>query len=503
MTHLLVIDDSRDDRELLDLLVLDLPGYTVTSAATGPEGLEHLAALPIECILLDYRLDGEDGLDVLASCKVAAPNCPVIMLTGQGNEATAVAAITRGAADYLVKAGLTSAELGKAVDQAQSRARLEQTVAEQADMLKRTDRLDALGQLAAGIAHDFNNILATIRYATDLVLREELSGAAAGYLATARHAIDRGAALSGRLLSFASQTSGAFAARDTGSVLASVEELAGPALGDTIALIVANEVGDFAVTCDQAQLDTSLLNLVLNARDAIGQARSGRIEVTATLAAPADGGDGTAVSITVSDNGPGMSEDVRLRCTDPFFTTKRDAAGAGLGLAIVFGFVQQSGGALRIASTEGAGTSIEMILPAEPATAVRETMPSRRVPAGRRRILVVESDAEQLVMLEAILLGVGYAVRGARSANDAVGIIRSGEPVDLALTDIQLGDGNGFEVARDIRRMRHGLPVIYMSGYGRHATEDADEPAGPILQKPVDPDTLISVIEEQFDPPAG
>ena len=392
-------------------------------------------------------------------------------------------------------------------------------------VIERKGRLDALGQLTGGIAHDFNNLLAALLYTVDLASRSEDPGKQAGHLETAQQLIQQGAALTGRLLAFARRQPGLASVKTTHEVFDGFERLVRPMLEEHFEIDLSVSEPDLCHLCDQTQLETALMNLVLNARDAmLRSGRGNRIrirarpvratgedleqrqdqEVSETAVPGAGAGDKAGedatfryVEISVSDNGPGMDAETKARCTDPFFTTKQSNSGTGLGLAIVYGFIRQADGDLRIYSEQGIGTTVQMTLPRGAMDGLREAaVPPEQVPAGQgQRILLVEDEFMLLTVMTNALEGLGYEVIGATSGPQALDLVRGGEAFDLLMTDVVMpGAFGGFELARRARLLCPQMPVIYTSGYTGFTMQEMGEVQAPLLQKPTAPTELARVV---------
>ncbi len=391
-------------------------------------------------------------------------------------------------------------------------------------VVERKSRLDALGQLTGGIAHDFNNLLASQLYAVDLARNAASAEKRDSYLEIAADAVQRGRSLTSRLLAFARRQPGLSTVGKTSVLFADFEKLVRPMLEAQIEITLTVEDPDLHHFCDQTQLETALMNLVLNARDAILRSGKGsRIDIRARPvrathkgldakqstggAGPDDPSDDIAmpastfryVEISVIDNGPGMDEETLSRCTDPFFTTKESNSGTGLGLAMVYGFIRQSDGDFRIYSEETLGTTVQMTLPRGAVTGQREqAMPEDNViRGGGQTILIAEDNLQLLMMITEIVEDLGYRVESARSGLEALSYVESGEHFDLLLTDVVMpGEVGGFGLARRVRAIRPDIPVIYTSGYtGFTATEMGDVQA-PLLQKPAAPAKLAEAIAQ-------
>ena len=399
--------------------------------------------------------------------------------------------------------------------------------------MERASRLDALGQLTGGIAHDFNNLLATIQYSIDLAMRNIEPGHTRNLLNTALGSVDRGAALSRRLLAFARRQPGLAQSNLLETVRAEFMALVQPTIEETIEVSFEVEHTGMYVFCDQGQLENAILNLVLNSRDAI--IRSGRgdkIMINARSVTDSASDEATLiqvdgplrardllrenerdrsrddeklhryVEIAVTDNGPGMTDEVRRRAVDPFFTTKDTNSGTGLGLSMVYGFVQQSGGELRLYSEVGQGTAVRMMLPRGTAVGSREG-PVAREPAlrgGGETILVVEDEPALLMLLSETVRALGYKVACASNGTEAMSIIDDGFDFDLLLTDIVMPGGmSGFALARNVRQLMPDIPIVYMSGYSGYDESEMGEVVAPMLPKPCPEPELSKQIHHELN----
>lgn len=308
--------------------------------------------------------------------------------------------------------------------------------------------------------------------------------------------------------------------KTTQEVFDAFERLVRPMLEAHFEIDLAVSDPELRHLCDQTQLETALMNLVLNARDAMLRSGKGnRIRIrarpvrttgeelelrqdqdkTAADAAKATeaGKSFRYVEISVADNGPGMDEETLARSTDPFFTTKQSNSGTGLGLAIVYGFIRQADGDLRIYSEEGIGTTVQMTLPRGTLEGLREAaVAPTEVPEGQgQRILLVEDEFMLLTVMTDALEGLGYEVIGATSGQQALDIVQSGEAFDLLMTDVVMpGAFGGFELARKVREHFPQVPVIYTSGYTGFTMQEMGDVQAPLLQKPTAPAELARAL---------
>ena len=394
--------------------------------------------------------------------------------------------------------------------------------------VERTSRLDALGQLTGGIAHDFNNLLATVQYALQLATHEGGEHQRQLYLETAIKSVERGSHLTKRLLAFAKQQPGLAKSGKVNEIVSEFQKLAAPLIEANIRLDFVIADPDLWVYCDLPQLENALLNMVLNARDAILRSGHGNhitvlarglneLDEDVTLqrehpntyiakglyaehcSTSRDGSDVAYryVELSVMDNGPGMTSDVKRRAIDPFFTTKKTNSGTGLGLSMVYGFVQQSNGELRIYSEPGHGTAVRILLPRGTEYGTREG-PVERVgqPHGSgETILVVEDESNLLMMLEVLVQSLGYKIKKATCSQQALQIIGRGEEFDVMLTDVIMPGGlDGFELAREVRARLPDMPILYMSGYTGYTESDMADVVAPMLEKPCPADKLANAI---------
>lgn len=389
--------------------------------------------------------------------------------------------------------------------------------------VERASRLDALGQLTGGVAHDFNNLLATISYSMQLALIADTPEKRAKYIKTAMSSVDLGASLTKRLLAFAKKQPGVAEARLVSNVLEDFESLARPTIEEMIDLQIVNATEDLYVFCDAAQLENALLNLVINARDAILRSGKGSRILLQTrgvseidedkvlrleddnshVASSVTGGAGDRVKslryveFAISDDGPGMDEEVRRRALDPFFTTKETNSGTGLGLSMVYGFIQQSGGQLRIYSEKGHGTTIRLLLPRGVEDGDRETpMDIGAHPKGDGQTVLIVEDEEHLAsMMGDVTASFGYRVLHASRGREALDILQSDQAVDCMLTDIVMPGGlGGFELAARARALRPDLPIIYMSGYTGFSHAQMGSVIAPMLAKPAAPGEVAAAL---------
>ncbi|WP_426179118.1 ATP-binding protein [Rhizorhabdus sp. FW153] len=371
-------------------------------------------------------------------------------------------------------------ELNETLERRIAEALAEREVAEEA--LRQSQKMEAVGQLTGGVAHDFNNLLTIITGNLDIMLRAMDRGDEARIrraIESAQKGADRAASLTQRLLAFSRRQPLAPKPIDVDRLVSGMSELLTRALGETISLDVVTTPGLWRVEADPNQLENCLINLAVNARDAMPGGGALTIETANTRldedysAAHAEVAPGQYVVIAVSDTGVGMSREVISRVFEPFFTTKEVGRGTGLGLSMVYGFVKQSGGHVKIYSEEGSGTTIKIYLPRlvhdiDPAESEGETLHGGR---GRDEvILVAEDDDDVRAYTAEILRELGYRVIEAPDGAAALRLIEQpDQPIDMLFTDVVMPNMSGQELARRAQAIRPSLKVLYTSGYTRNA----------------------------------
>jgi signal transduction histidine kinase/ActR/RegA family two-component response regulator len=381
--------------------------------------------------------------------------------------------------------------------------------------LRHSQKMEAIGQLTGGVAHDFNNLLAVIVGNVDL-LEETLEPGSSQRVFTreALAAANRGASLTDRLLAFSRKQ--ALDPRPIGvnDLLKSMTGLLERTLGETIQLRFEMSASTAPCLIDRAQLENAILNLVLNARDAMSSSGLITIETSNVtlderdVAQHPDASAGDYVSIAVSDTGAGMSDQVRARAFEPFFTTKDVGLGSGLGLSMVYGFVNQSGGHVSIESTEEMGTEVRLYIPRtnllpDPI----EDIDVGAAPAGQQEsVLVVEDDPAVRKVIVSFLEQQNYRVTAAANSSDALAILDDRGPFDLLLSDVILpGKYSGTELANAIISRQPSMKILLMSGYASDAFEKTAGPSDDanLLQKPFSMGKLAREVRSVLDSEEG
>ncbi|MBI2923553.1 MAG: PAS domain-containing protein [Planctomycetes bacterium] len=403
-----------------------------------------------------------------------------------------------------------------------SHADLERKVIERTVELRRTEeqlrhsqKMEAIGRLAGGIAHDFNNLLTVILgYSSLLLKRLPKEDALRGSVEEVHRAGGRAAELTHQLLAFSRQQVLTFRVIDPGDVVRGIERILKRILGEDIEIRIRHGASAARVKADAVQLEQVLMNLVVNARDAMPRGGRLTIETAVRQVGQPEAGTrlgirpGTYATLAVSDTGVGMDKAVLGRIFEPFFTTKEKGKGTGLGLSTAFGIVRQSDGAIAVASEPGKGSTFTIYLPVT--EEAEEKAPASLAVAGEARgtetILLVEDEDQVRAMTGNILAERGYRVISTARASAAMAEAQSFEgPIHLLLTDVIMPETGGRLLAQELLSIRPDMRVLFMSGY----TDDAMVRYGVLesglafLQKPFTPEDLARRVRETLDTPAG
>ena len=374
------------------------------------------------------------------------------------------------------------------------------------EALRQAQRMEAIGQLTGGIAHDFNNLL-TVISGNAAMLNETAPGDVIRRRAIAiTQAAERGERLTRQLLAFSRRQMLRPEPVDLQRRVDEIADMLSPTLRADIKVKVDMPGELWPVFVDFAEFQMALLNVGMNARDAMpesGRLRVGARNVTFDIGAPTSGElVGDFVAVTLSDTGAGMAPEVVARAFEPYFTTKEVGLGSGLGLSQVYGFAQQSGGAVSIVSAIGKGTSITLFLPraeedehpAEPSNLA--TVAPLRASAG---VLVVEDEAEVARVTMEVLRDIGYQAVEARDGHAALALIEQDPRIDLVLSDVVMPGGiSGLELARRLRKLRPGLPVVLATGYTQLGARVMDEDLT-FIAKPYRRETLAAALRTAFE----
>lgn len=408
------------------------------------------------------------------------------------------------------------AQRTQALAEANQQLQLEMLERERAEeALRHAQKMEAVGQLTGGIAHDFNNMLTGIIASLDLMKRYIAAGRSAEvgrFTEAAVSSAQRAAALTHRLLAFSRRQSLDRKPLDPNTLVASLQDLFSRTTGSHIAVQVELGENIWAVNTDAGQLESALLNLIINARDAMPE--GGKLLIK-TANSYLDGTDintlepvkaGDYVMLEVSDNGSGMTPQILAKAFDPFFTTKPIGQGTGLGLSMIYGFAQQSGGHLSISSESGTGTRVRVYLPrhynleAQPHPPLNS--PDAPCAIAGECVLLVEDDPAVRMLVLNVLDELGYTAHQAPDAKAALPLLESSLRIDLLVTDVGLPGMNGRQLAEIARQHRPGLSVLFMTGYAQSAAERKGflDEGMDMIGKPFTIETLATMIRGMITP---
>jgi two-component system cell cycle sensor histidine kinase/response regulator CckA len=402
-----------------------------------------------------------------------------------------------------------ASEIGRDIGE---RKRAEKERASLEAQLRHAQEMEAVGRLAGGIAHDFNNLLMVVMGTSELLLRDlDRADPLRPGMEEIRLAGKRAVSLTSQLLAFSRQHRVQASAVNLNEVVAGIEEMLRRLIGEDVDLTTRLDPELGSVQADAGQLEQVIMNLAVNARDAMP---SGGMLLIETERAEFDGpyahpdgvtiDPGRYVVLSVADTGIGMDEATRSQAFEPFFTTKEPGKGTGLGLATVYGIVQQCQGYVWVASAPGEGTRVQIYLPRIEAEAIGGHPPRSEAGShgGAETILLVEDEDAVRRLIQRILESAGYRVIPVANGDEALEICRSGEAlIDLVLTDMVLPGMNGVEIARRLRTLQPTLRTLFMSGYTDRAVSRMQEAGASVgfLEKPFDSGTLMSRVREALD----
>ena len=503
---LLIVEDFELDAELL-LLELRRQGFAPDAERVQTrEGLEDaLTRGGWDLVVSDHNLPSFTSLDALTVVKRLAPDLPFIVVSGSIGEEYAVEAMRAGASDFVVKTRLhrlapaVERELREVAERREQR-RVAAALAESEERLRQAQKLEAIGRLAGGIAHDFNNLLTAILGYADLAIEGIADGdPLRADLEEIKFAGSKAVDLTRQLLAFSRRQVLHRRVLELGEVIDEVTRLLRRVIGEHIRLETDHEETQWPVKADRTQIEQIVMNLAVNARDAMSRGGTLRIE-TANVVVQDDGAAGLParpgeyVRLRVTDTGDGIPPEVMPRIFEPFFTTKESGRGTGLGLATVYGIVQQSDGFIFVASEPNQGAVISIYLPRTIDVDADDAPPSpAKAVSGHETIMVVEDEGGIRDLTVRILTQAGYRVLAAAGPLAAIDTLATETgSIDLLLTDVVMPDMDGPALADHLRRSRPSMRVLFMSGFtGESMTEVERGGEESVLAKPFTPAALL------------
>jgi PAS domain S-box-containing protein len=383
------------------------------------------------------------------------------------------------------------------------------------EQLRQAQKMEAVGQLTGGIAHDFNNLLTGVIGSLDMMQRRIANGETdkvERYATTAMTAANRAAALTHRLLAFSRRQPLDPKPVNANRLVTGMEELLRRTIGEAIRLEIVTAGGLWQTLCDPHQLESAILNLAINARDAMASGGTLTIEScnahldNAYAASSRDVRPGQYICICVTDTGEGMTPDVIAKAFEPFFTTKPIGQGTGLGLSMIYGFARQSEGYAKVYSEVGKGSTVKLYLPRYYGEGEDAEEASSGLTEGHRSehgevVLVVEDETAVRELVVDVLEELGYRALEASDGPSGLKLLESGARIDLLVTDVGLPGLNGRQLADHAREHRPGLRVLFMTGYAENATiaNGFLEPGMQMITKPFAIEALATRIRDMIE----
>jgi len=509
--HILHLEDDPNDAALVEsTLKAEGIACAITRVQTRDDFVAALERGGIDLILSDFSLPTFDGLSAVQIVRARWPSIPLILVSGTLGEERAIDSLKGGATDYVLKERLI--RLAPAVRRAMleveeqvERRRLEAQFIE-------AQKMEVIGQLASGVAHDFNNILAVIMGYSEMMLSElGPDDPLRTYVGEIGHASQRAAGLTQQLLVFSRKQTVQPVVLDLNDVVQELDKMLRRLIDEniTMTMVPGNSTG--RVKADAGHLGQVLMNLVVNARDAMPNGgeiiiATGNVTLDESYASTHPGvTPGDYVLLSVSDTGAGMTGEVKARLFEAFFTTKSKGQGTGLGLATCRTIIQQSGGHICVDSEVGKGATFKIYFPRveEPLDVPAKSIQTGPLPRGTETLMVVEDDSVVRHLARGVLAAQGYEVLLAANGQDGLQVAREheGSPIRLVITDVIMPLMSGKVMAEWLKTTYPGINILFTSGY----TDDAIaqhgvlEPGVAFLPKPYTPATLARKVREMLD----
>ena len=515
--RLLQLEDNPVDAELITTTLIE--GDIPCQSQLVDTRQAFVAALKegrMDLILADYSIPGFDGMAALALARQHCPDVPFLFVSATIGEELAIDAMHQGATDYVLKQrlGRLVPSVQRALRELDGRAerkRAEEALRQSEKQFRQSQKMEAVGRLAGGIAHDFNNLL-TVIMGYSQVLSTELGPQhpLRGKIDETLKAGERAATLIRQLLTFSSKQSLDPKVLSLNTAITNLESLLRSLIGEDIRLVTKLDPTNGRLRADQAQLEQVLVNLVVNARDAMPKGgtltiETAQVELTRspvyhlTPLPP-----GPYIRLSVSDTGCGMDRQTQSHIFEPFFTTKGEGKGSGLGLSTVFGIVTQCGGAIDVTSRVGHGTRFDLYFPSVESDILTTapTQSSGQPQRGTETILVAEDEPSVRTLVRDELRKLGYRVIEAKNGVEACLLAtQQAGSLQLLLTDVVMPDMGGRELAQHLSVIKPDLRTLFMSGYMDDVGIMAGQEEGTssFLQKPFTPEVLARAVRDLLD----
>ncbi|MBZ5579222.1 MAG: response regulator [Acidobacteriia bacterium] len=489
---------------------LERGGYEPLFEAISSAGeLIDALASSWDVAISDFSISGFGAIEALRLIQERGVDLPLIAVTGPIKDGEVLSVLAAGAADHLTRRNLM--RLNAAVERELRAARLRRERNRLEEQFRQAQKMEAVGRLAGGVAHDFNNLLTVITGYSDLLLAgRDLKESQRSALQEIRRSAERGGALTNQLLAFSRRQPLQTRLVHLNELVLQIEKLLRRLIGEDIELITVPAADRDAVVADPGRLEQVIMNLAVNARDAMPDGgkltiETGIEQMDGALQAQQLGvKPGSFVTISVSDTGTGMDPETQSHLFEPFFTTKTAARGTGLGLATAYGIIRQSGGAIGFSSRLGRGTTACIYLPLaeDRAETVPAAIASEERLTGAETILLVEDETRVRKLIADVLSARGYRVLEATRGAEALRLCRiRKESIDLAVVDVVMPEMSGPDLIRQILPLKPNMRVLYISGYTEEAMvyHGIEQSGAAFLQKPFLPDMLARKVREVLD----
>jgi two-component system cell cycle sensor histidine kinase/response regulator CckA len=476
---------------------------------TASQQLQSALAAHWDIAIAGSQAGELSALEALSLIRESGKDLPLIVVSGKIKDADALSALKAGAADHLTRRNLM--RLNAAVERELNAAKLRRDRIRLEEQFRQAQKMEAVGRLAGGVAHDFNNLLTVITGYADLLLRSrDLKESQRTALEEIRRSSERGGALTHQLLAFSRRQPLQPRTLHINELVMQTEKMLRRLIGEDIELITIPAAAQDVVDADAGRLEQVIMNLVVNARDAMPDGgkltiETGTVQLSEEFSAKQVGvKSGRYAVISITDTGSGMDQETQSHLFEPFFTTKSPGRGTGLGLATAYGIVRQSGGAIKFDSQLGAGTTASIYLPIaaakppEPA----EKAASPEVLSGAETILVVEDEARVRKLILDILTARGYKVIEATRGEEAIRLCKLHQgAIDLAVVDVVMPEMSGPDLIRQLSPLCPNMRLLYISGYTDEALIHHGIPESGLgfLQKPFMPEALARKVREVLD----
>ena len=489
---------------------LERAGYTPScEPVLNEEQLLRALDGHYDIAISDFTVGDFGALAALRAIQERGVDLPLIVVSGKIKDSEVLLALKAGAADHLTRGNLM--RLNAAVEREMRAARMRRERTRLEEQFRQAQKMEAVGRLAGGVAHDFNNLLTVITGYSDMLLaNRDLKETQRTALLEIRRSAERGGTLTHQLLAFSRRQPLEARTIRVNDLVVQVENMLHRLIGEDIELVTIPAASQDAVEADAGRLEQVIMNLVVNARDAMPNGgkltiETGTVRLNESFSARQLGlVPGAYVTISVTDTGIGMDEKTQSHLFEPFFTTKNPGRGTGLGLATAYGIIRQSGGAIGFLSELGKGTTARIYLRCAELKPqdVAPKIASQLSLSGAETILLVEDEARVRKLIVDVLSGRGYTVLEATRGREALRLAKIHDgAIDLAVVDVVMPEMSGPDLIRQITPLRPQMRVLYISGYTEEAMVHHGIPESGIafLQKPFLPDSLSHKVREILD----